>query len=48
MSRATFNRVTALVVERARNEGLPLEHFTVHDLRRTASTLLNELGLNSD
>jgi len=35
MSRATFNRVTAAVVERAKNEGLPLEHFTVHDLRRT-------------
>jgi integrase len=48
MSRATFNRVTSLVVERARKEGLPLEHFTVHDLRRTASTLLNELGFNSD
>ena len=44
MSRATFNRVTTAVVERARSEGLPLEHFTVHDLRRTASTLLNELG----
>jgi integrase len=30
------------------NEGLPLEHFTVHDLRRTGSTLLNELGFNRD
>ena len=48
MSRATFNRVTVSVVERAKNEGLPLEHFTVHDLRRTGSTLLNELGFNSD
>jgi integrase len=48
MSRATFNRVTAAVVERAKNERLPLEHFTVHDLRRTGSTLLNELGFNSD
>jgi integrase len=48
MSRATFNRVTASVAERARKEGLPLEPFTVHDLRRTASTLLNELGFNSD
>jgi hypothetical protein len=27
------------------NEGLPLEPFTVHDLHRTGSTLLNELGL---
>jgi integrase len=25
-----------------------LSHFTVHDLRRTGSTLLNELGFNSD
>ncbi len=45
MSRATFNRVTYAVVERAKKEGLPLEPFTVHDLRRTGSTLLNELGL---
>ena len=48
MSRATFNRVTYAVVERAKAEGLPLEPFTVHDLRRTGSTLLNELGFNSD
>lgn len=48
MSRATFNRVTYLVVEKAKQEGLPLEPFTVHDLRRTGSTLLNELGFNSD
>lgn len=48
MSRATFNRVTMAVVGRARKKGLPLEPFTVHDLRRTGSTLLNELGFNSD
>jgi integrase len=48
MSRATFNRVTYLVVELAKKEGLPLEAFTVHDLRRTGSTLLNEVGFNSD
>ena len=48
MSRATFNRVTYSVVEQAKNDGLPLEPFTVHDLRRTGSTLLNELGFNSD
>jgi integrase len=48
MSRATFNRVTYAVVERAKKEGLPLEPFTVHDLRRTGSTLLNELGFNRD
>ena len=48
MSRATFNRITYAVVERAKANGLPLEPFTVHDLRRTGSTLLNELGFNSD
>ncbi len=37
MSRATFNRVTYSVVELAKKEGLPLEPFTVHDLRRTGS-----------
>ena len=48
MSRATFNRITTAVQLRAAEEGLPLEPFTVHDLRRTGSTLLNELGFNSD
>ena len=48
MSNATLNRVTGLVVERAKAKGLPLESFTVHDLRRTGSTMLNELGFNSD
>jgi len=48
MSRATFNRVTTAVVARAKEQGLPLEPFTVHDLRRTGSTLLNELGFNRD
>lgn len=48
VSRATFNQVTTAAVDRARQEGLPLEPFTVHDLPRTGSTLLNELGFNSD
>src|SRR5690606_42068090 len=48
MSRATFNRVTDLVVEPAKKEGLPLEPFTVHDLRRTGSALPNEPGFHSD
>src|SRR6185503_698357 len=30
MSRATFNRITTAVVERAKKEGLPLDPFTVH------------------
>lgn len=28
--------------------GVPLEPFTIHDLRRTGSTLLNEMGFNRD
>ena len=48
MSNATLNRVTQLIVERAKTNSLPLELFTVHDLRRTGSTILNELGFNSD
>lgn len=48
MSRATFNRITTAVVVGAKKEGLPLEPFKVHDLRRTGSTFLNELGFNSD
>jgi len=48
MSRATFNRVTYSVVDQAKKDGLPLAPFTVHDLRRTGSTLLNEMGFNSD
>ncbi len=48
MSRATFNRITYAVVDRAKKDDLPLEPFTVHDLRRTGSTLLNEIGFNRD
>ena len=48
MSRATINRVTSTIAFRAKQKGLPLEPFTLHDLRRTGSTLLNELGFNRD
>jgi integrase len=48
MSRATFNRVTSSIAARAKDQGLALAPFTVHDLRRTGSTLLNELGFNRD
>lgn len=48
MSRATLNRVTYAVVEQAQKDGLSLAPFTVHDLRRTGSTLLNEMGFNRD
>ena len=30
------------------DRGEDFEHFTVHDLRRTASTVLHEIGFNSD
>ncbi|WP_417661237.1 tyrosine-type recombinase/integrase [Pseudomonas sp.] len=48
MSHATLNRITQLIASRAKDAGLPLEPFTVHDLRRTGSTLLNEVGFNGD
>lgn len=48
MSNATLNRVTQLLVQAAKSKGLPLHPFTVHDLRRTGSTLLNEIGFNRD
>jgi len=48
MCRVVFNRVTAAIAKIARDDELPLAPFTVHDLRRTASTLLNEVGFNSD
>ncbi|MBS0352490.1 MAG: tyrosine-type recombinase/integrase [Proteobacteria bacterium] len=48
ISMATLNQVTKLICTRAVERSLPLAHFTVHDLRRTASTLLHEAGFNSD
>ncbi|OEZ90865.1 prophage CP4-57 integrase [Janthinobacterium sp. HH106] len=48
MPNATLNRVTQLVVEGAQAKELPLQPFTVHDLRRVGSTLLNEIGFNRD
>lgn len=48
MSRATFNRVTTAIYERAKQNCQPLQPFTVHDLRRTGSTLLNEVGFDGD
>lgn len=48
MSRATFNRVTTSIAQLASKEDLALAPFTVHDLRRTGSTQLNEFGFNRD
>lgn len=36
------------MAQRAKAAGLPLEPLTVHDLGRTGSTLLNEIGFNRD
>jgi integrase len=48
ISKATFNRITAAIVEEARQDGVPLAPFTPHDFRRTASTALHEAGFQSD
>lgn len=48
ISAATLNRVIDATVKLVRDRGGELEPFTVHDLRRTASTLLHETGFNSD
>ena len=48
MSKATLNQVTTLVCKVAHEDGKPLGKFTVHDLRRTGSTLLHEGGYNTD
>lgn len=48
MSNATLNRVTQIVVQVAKTKGLPLQPLTVHDMRRTGSTLLKEIGFNRD
>lgn len=48
ISAATLNRVIEATIQTARDQGQDLEAFTVHDLRRTASTLLHEAGFNSD
>ena len=44
----SFNRFTYAIRDLAEKEDLPLGHFTIHDLRRTGSTLLNEMGFNRD
>ena len=48
ISAATLNRVIDATVKLIRDRGEDFEPLTVHDLRRTGSTLLHELGFNSD
>jgi integrase len=44
----SLNRLTQSIVVQAKTENLPLGDFTLHDLRRTGSTILNEVGFNGD
>jgi integrase len=48
ISPGSLNRLTQSVVLLAKTKNLPLEDFTLHDLRRTGSTILNEVGFNGD
>ncbi|WP_272568069.1 tyrosine-type recombinase/integrase [Providencia sp. PROV255] len=48
LSNAALNNVIDGVVKRINAKGINFEPLTVHDLRRTASTLLHEAGFNSD
>ncbi|MCA8009759.1 tyrosine-type recombinase/integrase [Burkholderia cenocepacia] len=48
ISAATLNRVIDSAVKLTCVDGTDFDPFTVHDLRRTASTLLHEAGFNTD
>lgn len=45
---SSLNRVINETVDLMNNKGIEIDPFTIHDLRRTASTLLNEKGFNTD
>lgn len=45
---SSLNRVINETVDLMNKKGIDIDPFTVHDLRRTASTLLNEKGFNTD
>lgn len=48
ISKATLNQILTNVCKQAREAGEYIDDFGPHDLRRTASTLLHELGYNTD
>ena len=48
VANGSLNRLTQSIVSQATVHNLPLGDFTVHDLRRTGSTILNEVGFNGD
>jgi len=45
---SSLNRAANHAIQLAQKQGLPLGDFTIHDMRRTASTHLHEVGYNSD
>ncbi|WP_433913842.1 tyrosine-type recombinase/integrase [Brenneria populi] len=45
---SSLNRAANHAIQLAQKQGLPLRDFTIHDMRRTASTHLHEAGYNSD
>lgn len=48
MSHGTLNRAIDSAVKLAQEAGERIDKVSVHDLRRTASTILHETGFNSD
>lgn len=48
ISKSSLNRACTHTIQLAQKNGLKLKDFTVHDMRRTASTHLHEAGYNSD
>ncbi len=48
VSLSSLNRVVNETVKEMNADGIALDPFTIHDLRRTASTLLHEYGFNTD
>lgn len=48
ISNAALNRVMKATIEKVKEDGGEIEYYSVHDLRRTASTLLHEAGYPSD
>lgn len=48
MRGSSLNRAITETIKAVNDIGVEMEHFTPHDLRRTASTILNEKGFNTD
>lgn len=48
IANSSLNRVIANCINAINKDENRIDYFTVHDLRRTGSTLLHEMGFNSD